>query len=149
MGITIVLLAHVAATLFMTGLIWYVQVVHYPLFRLADPARFAQFEADHSRFTARVVVPPMLVEFATAVVLVIVPHPILPLPLAWIGFALLVVVWWSTWALQVPMHVVLTDGYDEAAHDRLVRTNWIRTIGWTLRSALLFTVIGKLLLQHS
>ena len=28
----LLLLLHAAATLFMTGLIWFVQVVHYPLF---------------------------------------------------------------------------------------------------------------------
>ncbi|MFY0528690.1 hypothetical protein ACN28I_37835 [Archangium gephyra] len=36
----LVLLAHAAATLFMVGLIWFVQVVHYPLFsRVVGPPR--------------------------------------------------------------------------------------------------------------
>ena len=36
------LLLHAASTLAMTGVIWFVQMVHYPLFRYAaagDPAR--------------------------------------------------------------------------------------------------------------
>lgn len=148
MPTTAALIAQIAATLFMTGLIWYVQVVHYPLFRLADPARFAEFELDHSRFTTRVVVPPMLVELATAIWLVIAPHPLFPRPIAFAGLALLVVIWGSTWGLQVPQHVVLSDGYDESAHDRLVRTNWIRTISWTLRSALLLFVVARALLER-
>ncbi len=146
---TIVLLAHLAATLFMTGVIWYVQVVHYPLFRLADPARFAEFEVDHSRFTTRVVVPPMLLELASAVWLVVFPHALYSRPLAALGLALLLVIWWSTWTLQVPQHVVLSDGYDEAAHDKLVRTNWIRTVFWTLRSVLVLVVAGRFLMLHS
>ena len=27
-------------------------------------------------------------------------------------------------------------GFDAEAHRRLVRTNWVRTVGWSLRSAL-------------
>jgi hypothetical protein len=31
---------------------------------------------------------------------------------------------------------VLAQGFDAAAHDRLVQTNWLRTLGWTARAAL-------------
>ena len=30
----------------------------------------------------------------------------------------------------------MNQGFDAAVHRRLVRTNWIRTVGWTLRGAL-------------
>jgi hypothetical protein len=37
-----VLLTCVASTLFMTGLSWFVQVVHYPLFAAVGPDAFAR-----------------------------------------------------------------------------------------------------------
>jgi hypothetical protein len=58
-----VLLAHLAATLFMVGVIWFVQVVHYPLFSRAGSEKFAIYSEAHSRLTTYVVGPPMLVEF--------------------------------------------------------------------------------------
>lgn len=66
MGVEALLLVQSAATLFMTGLIWFVQVVHYPLFGSAGRDIFAGYERAHQRRTGWVVGPPMLVELATA-----------------------------------------------------------------------------------
>jgi hypothetical protein len=52
------------------------------------------------------------------------------------GAVLLAAIWLSTFAMQVPLHGQLAQGFDEAAHTALVRSNWIRTIGWSLRAAL-------------
>jgi multisubunit Na+/H+ antiporter MnhB subunit len=74
----------------------------------------------------------MLVEAAATALLLIARRD------AWTmtGAFLLAVIWASTAFLQVPMHNVLTDGFNAEAHGRLVQTNWIRTIGWTLRGLL-------------
>ena len=56
----LVLLAHVGATLFMVGLIWFVQVVHYPLFGSVGREGFAGYSQAHSRLTGFVVGLPML-----------------------------------------------------------------------------------------
>ncbi len=56
-----VLLAHLAATLFMIGVIWFVQVVQYPLFSRVGPEKFSLYSEAHSRLTTYVVGPPMLV----------------------------------------------------------------------------------------
>ena len=53
-----VLLAHVASSLFMVGMIWTIQVVHYPLFALVGTDQFTAYEAAHSsRITALIAVP--------------------------------------------------------------------------------------------
>ncbi len=65
-----VLLTHAAATLFMTGVIWFVQVVHYPLYRLVSVAEFARYETAHTFWTTIVVAPPMVAEMVTALWLV-------------------------------------------------------------------------------
>ena len=53
-------LAHVAATLVMVGVIWFVQIVHYPLFSQVSEAAFNLYEAQHTRLTTYVVAPAML-----------------------------------------------------------------------------------------
>ena len=56
-----VLLANLSTTLFMVGVIWFVQVVHYPLFSRVGGEGFALYSKAHSRLTTYVG-PPMLVE---------------------------------------------------------------------------------------
>lgn len=126
------LLAHAAATLAMAGLIWFVQLVHYPLFSLADRQRFTEFAARHQRRTSWVVAPLMLLEALTASLLPLVR----PGTLAWLGWLLLALVWLSTLFLQIPLHRRLVKRFAAADVARLVATNWLRTAAWTARAAI-------------
>jgi hypothetical protein len=130
------ILIHAAATLFMIGVIWFVQVVHYPMFNRVSPEVFVQYETDHQRFTSWVVIPPMVIELITAFLIWRRPPEGIPLNLAAIGFFMVVAIWLSTFLLQVPEHNRLMAGFQEAAHRRLVGTNWIRTVLWTLRGGI-------------
>jgi hypothetical protein len=127
---------HAGATLFMTGLIWFVQVVHYPLFLRVGEAHFRAYSQEHQRRTTLVVAPVMLLEIGTAVALV-VRQPVGPERLAaWIGLGLLAAIWLSTALIQVPLHRRLLTSYDPRVVEQLVHSNWFRTFGWTLRAAL-------------
>lgn len=135
----LMLLIHVFATLFMTGLIWFVQIVHYPLFANVGTEQFKTYEQVHQRLTTWVVGPAMLVELATAILLVKY-LPTESSPLAWIGIVLVVIIWLATAMLSVPAHNSLTVEYSTAAYHQLVRTNWIRTVAWTVRAILVLVM---------
>lgn len=126
-------LIHLLATTFMAGLIVFVQVVHYPLFSLVSPRDFVAYEREHAERTGWVVVPPMLVELVTAVWIVVVTLGSEQAFIAWAGLGLLALIWLSTFALQAPAHRRLLAGFDDGVQRRLVRTNWIRTVGWLAR----------------
>ena len=138
----VIFLANLAATWFMCGLIWFVQVVHYPAFCDVGGAGFAAYHARHTRQTTLIVLGPMIVEGITAVMLAARPTPWLPPAGAWSGLVLVAVIWASTFTLQVPMHRLLGGGFDEAPHRRLCRTNWIRTSAWSARAILLLICLG-------
>jgi hypothetical protein len=140
----LVFVVHLAATLVMVGVIWFVQLVHYPLFAGVGAAGFAAYAREHARRTTWVVAPTMLVELATGVALVWRRPVALPAWGVWAGVALLALVWGSTFALQVPRHDELRDGFDGGAHRRLVRTNWLRTAAWTARGALVTATAARL-----
>jgi hypothetical protein len=57
---------------------------------------------------------------------------------AWFLAALpgVVVVWASTALVQVPLHERLRGGFDAAVVERLVRSNWVRTVAWSARGVL-------------
>jgi hypothetical protein len=128
---TLLPVAHAAATLFMAGLIWFVQIVHYPLFGRVGAAESAAYGREHARRTGWVAGPAMLVELVLALALAARGGA-----LAWAGLALLGVIWASTALVQVPLHRRLAAGPDPAARLQLVRTNWIRTAAWTARAVL-------------
>ena len=139
----VLLLIHAGATLAMVGLIWFVQVVHYPLFDLASERRFAGFAAEHQRRTSLVVVPLMFAEAGTALALLVAPPLGLGRGPLWLGLLLLVVIWLSTALLQVPLHRRLSNGRDGTAIRRLVASNWLRTTAWTARGALALAIVAQ------
>lgn len=141
MKLSWLLLLHAAATLFMTGLIWFVQIVHYPLFAAVGRSEFAAYEREHTRRTTLVVGPVMLAEALAALALLAAR----PSPAAWTGLALLAVIWMSTAFLQVPQHNLLGFGFNPAAHAWLVQSNWLRTAAWTLRSLLALGLLRRYL----
>lgn len=140
-----VVLVNLAATLIMTGLIWFVQVVHYPLFGSVEPDSFRAYSGLHNRLTTYVVMPPMLVELVTAALLCILGPPAIPAVAAWTGLGLVGVIWASTFFLQVPRHDILGRGFRPDIHQRLVVTNWIRTMAWTARGLLMLWIAWRLM----
>lgn len=137
------LLAHAAATLALVGLIWTVQVVHYPLMAHAAGPGYTAFQTAHERRITLVVGPLMLVEAATAALLALTPPAGVDAALAWAGLALVGVVWALTQLVSVPCHAHLRRGFDADAHRRLVRTNWPRTAAWTARGAIALALLAQ------
>jgi len=128
-----------ATSLMMTGLIWLVQVVHYPSFHHIDQTQFRQFSTFHTQNITYIVMPLMAVELLSSLVLVIRN----PDPFNLSMIALLAIIWLSTAFISVPCHNQLAHGYNAEVVDHLIRTNWIRTIAWTIKSALLIWTLFR------
>ena len=121
----------------MTGIIWLVQIVHYPLFQFVGDARYSEFHRAHMNWITYIVAPLMIIEAVTAALVILYPPPNSDGRVLWLALVLVGIVWASTFLLQVPLHEKLAQGFDADTHRALVNTNWIRTIAWTLRSALI------------
>ena len=131
-------LAHAALTWMLVGLIWTVQLVHYPLFAHVEPARFTAFHAAHSARIALLVGGLMPLELAVAIALVVRT----PSPWTWAGLVLVVLVWGATALLSVPKHAELARGFDSRAHRSLVAGNWVRTACWSLRGLIALKLLA-------
>lgn len=125
---------HLLTTFAMVGLIWFVQIVHYPMMASFERENFAAHEKEHCDRTGWVVVPLMLGEIFTFALLLLEG---LRSDAFLLSGLLLGVIWASTFLLQVPLHRALLQGWNAKAHRQLVATNWIRTTAWTGRVALL------------
>ena len=133
---------HLASTLALVGLIWTIQLVHYPLMARVG----ADFVAYHSAHCARIawlVTPLMGLEALTSVLLLAQRPAGVSATWAWVGIGLVGLIWLSTALFSVPEHSRLQQGFDAAAVERLVRTNWIRTVAWTVRGVLVVWIAAQ------
>lgn len=132
----ILLIVQAASTWFMTGLIWFVQVVHYPLYDRIGESQFVIYERDHCALTTAVVAPAMVIEFMTAALLVLSRPKAVCLPEVLAGLALLLLIWGSTVFIADNLHGTLASGFNNESYRALVAWNWLRTVAWTWRAAL-------------
>ena len=133
----LLLAAQAVSSAAMCGIIWFVQVVHYPLFARIDGEGSQAFADDNQARTGRVVIPFMLIEGLTAAALAWSPPPAVPRWLTIVGLVLVVALWLSTALVQMPLHARLArEGHASDTVAALVRSNWPRTLLWSLRAAL-------------
>ncbi|MFN5756103.1 MAG: hypothetical protein ACK54F_13805 [Planctomycetia bacterium] len=133
----LLLMAQAIASGAMCGVIWFVQIIHYPLFVRLDGPDATDYAQENQRRTGSVVIPFMLVEGLAAAALAWRPPPGVPFPVAIAGVAIVVALWLSTALVQMPLHARLArEGESPAVVAALVRSNWLRTALWSARAAL-------------
>lgn len=131
-----VLLANLLATVVMVGVIWFVQIVHYPLLSVVPVEAAAATAVEHQRRTAWVVAAPMAIEGVTTLALLAAAPEGVAAWMPWAGGVLLAVALGSTVLLSVPRHARMASAPDARVGRELVLTNWPRTIAWTARGVL-------------
>lgn len=137
---------NLVSTSIMVGVIWTIQVVHYPFFHRLDKQHFELHMDIHREKISYIVVPVMLAELASAIGLLLYNSQFQHEFIA--GLILLFFIWISTAVVQVPSHSKLANGYNQTETEKLVRLNWIRTIMWSLRLAILLFIIGQLSISN-
>lgn len=130
------LILHAAVTWALVGLIWTIQLVHYPLFARVGGPGWSGYEREHQTRVTSLVGPLMLAELLSAGWLGVHPPADLPGWSLWLGLALVLAIWISTGLVQSPLHGRLSGAFDARLHAHLVAGNWFRTLAWTLRGGL-------------
>lgn len=138
------LVSGTAAAWVMAGVIWFVQIVHYPL--LAGLRHdVSATSAEHRWRTTVVVALPMGVQGVACLVLLVAPPEGVWALGPWLGAALLAVSFVVTALVSVPLHVRMTETGDLEAARRLVVTNWWRTAAWTGHGVVMTVMLAQVL----
>ena len=128
-------IAHMAASLFMVGLIWTIHVVHYPLFAHVGESTYIEFQAEHVDRIGKLLLLPWLTEGVTLLGILLLAFfgtrrdLRLPAFLNGLGMAIALIIS-GVWS--APAHGELADGFDAEIHNRLMNANLVRTLAWTL-----------------
>ena len=139
MQVETLLVFEAPVTWMLTGLIWTIQIIHYPLFLKISPADFNRYEAQHCARITWIVAPLMLLELLCSSARLVLSNYNYQSSLL---FSLVAVIWLATAFVQMPLHTKLQAGWNEVLIKKLVSSNWIRTIAWTARAVILFSVIS-------
>ena len=136
MEFELILKVNFISTSLMVGVIWVIQLLHYPSFHFINDKKYIEFQNFHMRRISFIVIPTMLTELASALLLAYFFRSSLTIIL----LALLLGVWAITLIFFTNMHQKLTNGYNQTIVYRLVQINWSRTILWSLRLIILMSI---------
>jgi hypothetical protein len=146
----ILILIHILSTMWISGIIWLVQIVQYPLFEFVEPNSFRKFHKAHTQKITWVVGPIILAQCLSisGLLWLVNTDPNLILPS---GVDLSTLSLWAVLSLSallgtalfsVPCHHQLSQGWNTRVHIKLLYSNWIRTGIWTLHSLWILKTIS-------
>ena len=138
----ILLVANLTVTAAMFGVIWVIQLVHYPILAGIDEGAFAKWHEFHSNRITYIVGPLMVGELALAGWLAVQRADVYGVGLLLVTIA----VWVATFVLSVPIHNRLGPSSSlqrlavEEQLSKLVLTNWVRTALYSTKLLLLIAL---------
>ena len=133
------LLIHATAVLLLTGVIWTIQLVHYPGFVDVERRQWPSYHRRHSRSISLIVIPLMLIELTTSGWLLW--HELSPLHLLFLTCS--VFTWVLTAIVFVPLHQRIGARPNVPHLRKLTRSNWLRTLTWTTSAVASFLSLMK------
>jgi len=143
----VLFIVQILCTFTMTGIVWFLQLVHYPLLRRVTRSRFAVFHRINVLLSSFVVGPPMLLELIAVLYSLWRIPPWMTPDSVYLGAVLLAIIWISTIALQSPQHKKLQAGFDPRSYRRLLYSNWIRSYAWSFRTIILLFSLLRVFTQ--
>lgn len=127
-------LIYFSSSLVLVGLILVVHFVHYPSFPYIHEARFSEFESFHKVSITKIVLPLMLCELISGVILFMKS----PTSLFWISqLSIILLIWILTFFFAVPAHNRLSKGFCQDSFVRLMKVDLLRTLLWLSKAVTL------------
>ena len=132
------LMIHIISTSIMVGVIWVIQLVHYPSFKYVNESDYIIFQKYHMSNISYIVFPVMFTELITALIILFFGEKSLFFVLSLICLFL---IWVFTGVLFTKYHRILKEGKDLMIIEKMIKANWIRSLLWTMRLIMIFFVI--------
>ena len=110
----------------LVGVILMTQILSYPLLLKLGISNFYNYYNSYTKRISFIVIPLMIFEVLLSIILNIILNNFY----LFASNILLFVVWGSTFFIQVPIHNKLSSNHSYVLINKLIYTNWIRTMAW-------------------
>ena len=117
----------------LVGVILMTQILSYPLLLKLGISNFYNYYNSYTKRISFIVIPLMIFEVLLSINLNITLNNFYLSA----SNILLFVVWGSTFFIQVPIHNKLSSNHSYVLINKLIYTNWIRTIAWICKLMIL------------
>ncbi len=135
----IILIIHAFACWFMCGLIWLVQVLVYPNFKIVGQNEFQSFHEFHLKRITWIVAPLMVVELGSSIWILFLNQN----SIYWANLFSVILIWGQTAFVNIPSHNRLSFDIEKTKLE-MVSGNWPRTVIWSTRSFFWIWIIYKI-----
>lgn len=136
-GSRLVVLAALVFSSISAGVVWFLRLNHYPLYRTVPMNGLADYIQAHNRRLLLPLIVPMAIAIGTTGYLLIFwPASMGVAAAIMLGLSVLAILV-STAALQRPAQLRLERSYNPKVIDSIVNINWIRTLCWSMNVVIL------------
>lgn len=136
-----VFILHLVSTSIMVGVIWIIQLVHYPTFLFIDKQKYMKFQEFHMSRVSYIVMPTMIAELFSGIYILFYNNVLIVNTFFLLASFSLFLNWVITALVFVKIHNGLLIKYEKNIILLLVKLNWLRTILWSLRLVFLAIII--------
>lgn len=136
-----VFILHLVSTSIMVGVIWIIQLVHYPTFLFIDKQKYMKFQEFHMSRVSYIVMPTMIAELFSGIYILFYNNVLMVNTFFLLASFSLFLNWVITALVFVKIHNGLLIKYEKNIILLLVKLNWLRTILWSLRLVFLAIII--------
>ena len=119
----------ISINIFMLSIIYFTQFVSYPLFLKVSKEKFTSYHDAYTAYISFIVAPAMVIELLLSLNILIYQIDLISA----VNLILISIIWLSTFLIQVPIHYKISKGFNKRLIKKLIYTNWIRTICWTIK----------------
>ncbi len=137
---SVLLLISLTTCAIMTGLVVFVNWVHYPAFMFIEKQKFIHFHRFHSTRTGIIAGIFMPIELISGLLIPLLAENNLILSLSLASAILVLYIWFETVFRVIPVHNKLSINPNNILIQLLVKTNNARTYSWILRLLLLLLI---------
>ena len=140
-NIELIALLNFVTSFLMMGVIITTQIVNYPLFLSISKNDFNNFHSKYTNKITAIVIPLMITELILSIILLISIQNYMTILI----FTTISLIFISTIFIQVPIHKKIKKEFNKNLLNKLIQTNWIRTILWFVKSSASYNLIKGLL----
>ncbi len=131
----LLIVLHIVSTSIMVGVIWVMQLLHYPALLYVKNETFRQFQNFHMTKISIIVVPIMLIELVSGFIIYLQGERSFEF-LA--SFVLMIILWIMTGLIFTKFHSKLRKSKDIRIINKMIFLNWYRTLFWSMRLIIIF-----------